>query len=209
MRGVATGQMHPSAGAFAGRAFHRRSGALVGVRIEDRVRTDIASRRASGILVLRTVFGAQRTGGGRRARRCRCRGWRRDCRRRSARRRSARRRSARRRNAGRRSAGRGRTGCRCGLVGRARPGKRDDNRTEQDWQQAHHVHQASCRHEKARRARTPGFPVVELGLRSPCHPCHRSGRPRVRRPSPACRRRRPRWSGTAPRWMPRSAAPSG
>ncbi|VEG51509.1 Uncharacterised protein [Mycolicibacterium aurum] len=31
------------------------------------------------------------------------------------------------------------------------------------------------------------------GLRSPYRPCHRSGRPRVRTPSPACRRRRPRW----------------
>lgn len=30
------------------------------------------------------------------------------------------------------------------------------------------------------------------GIRSPCHPCHRSGRPSGR-PSPACRPRRPRW----------------
>ena len=31
------------------------------------------------------------------------------------------------------------------------------------------------------------------GLRSPCRPCHRSGRHPWGRPSPACRRRRPRW----------------
>ena len=31
------------------------------------------------------------------------------------------------------------------------------------------------------------------GLRSPCRPCHRSGRRPWAPPSPACRRRRPRW----------------
>src|SRR6476619_5173583 len=33
-------------------------------------------------------------------------------------------------------------------------------------------------------------------FRSPCRPCHRSGRTHQRPPSPACRRRPPRWSGT-------------
>ena len=47
------------------------------------------------------------------------------------------------------------------------------------------------RHEKARLASEPGLLV--RGLRSPCRPCRRSGRPRERTPSPACRRRRPRW----------------
>ena len=66
---------------------------------------------------------------------------------------------------------------------------------------------AMGRTKKPGSQREPGF-LVEPGLRSPCRPCHRSGRPRVRTPSPACRRRRPRWSGTAPRWTPRSAAPN-
>src|ERR1700722_1931742 len=59
--------------------------------------------------------------------------------------------------------------------------------------------------------REPGFFVdlLEGLLRSPYRPCHRSGRPPGRPPSPACRQRRPRSSGTAPRWTPRSAAPNG
>ena len=54
-------------------------------------------------------------------------------------------------------------------------------------------------------------PLLALvaGLRSPCLPCpgHRRGRPG--RPSPACRPRRPRWSGTGRRSTRRSAARSG
>ncbi|CAL9649026.1 hypothetical protein SUDANB95_06531 [Actinosynnema sp. ALI-1.44] len=50
-------------------------------------------------------------------------------------------------------------------------------------------------------------PSGAAGIRSPCRP--RPGRPARRRTSPACRPPRPRWSGTARRWRPRSAGPSG
>ena len=75
----------------------------------------------------------------------------------------------------------------------------------------------ACRSKSMSVTKKPGSPPFwggsralfrRRGLRSPCRPYHRSGRRRVRRPSPACLRRPPRSSGTAPRWTPRSAAPS-
>ena len=72
---------------------------------------------------------------------------------------------------------------------------------------AHVPHSRRLRQGPACRSK-PG-PVVREDLE--VHAAHATGRVarRLRPPSPACRRRPPRWSGTAPRWTPRSAAPSG